>query len=302
MRPWAVALGVATDALVGEPPSLVHPVRLFGTAMQKVEDGLYRDSRAAGVVHATVGTLLGVGAGAALGSTSAATYLAVAGRALGEAALDVGDALESSDLDRARRLLPSLAGRDPSSLTAAEVARAVVESVADNTVDAVVAPVLWAAAAGAPGALGYRAVNTLDAMVGHRDRRYRRFGWASARMDDVAALAPARLTALLVTAVRPRAAGAIWRAVRVQAPLHPSPNAGVAEAAFAAALGVRLGGVSRYGELTEHRPALGVGRPVETADIARAVALSKSVTSGLVVLLIGAGILSRALSPARSAR
>jgi adenosylcobinamide-phosphate synthase len=145
-------------------------------------------------------------------------------------------------------------------------------------------------------------VNTLDAMVGHRDRRYRRFGWASARMDDVAAFAPARLTALLVTAVRPRAAGAIWRAVRVQAPSHPSPNAGVAEAAFAAALGVRLGGINRYGELTEYRPALGVGRPVETADIARAVALSKSVTTGLVVVLIGAGIMSRALSPARSAR
>jgi adenosylcobinamide-phosphate synthase len=269
-------------------------VRLFGSALQRVEDVLYRDTRAAGVAHATIGTALGVAAGVALGSTAAATYLVVAGRALAEAALDVGQALESSDLPRARALLPSLAGRDPRDLSPREVVRAVVESVAENTVDAVVAPALWAAAAGAPGALGYRAVNTLDAMVGHRSRRYRHFGWASARMDDIAAFVPARVTALLVAAVRPRAAGDIHRAVRVQARLHPSPNAGVAEAAFAAALGVRLGGTNRYGEETEHRPALGRGRPVETYDIGRAVALSKAVTMALVGLLTGAAVVGAA--------
>ena len=120
----------------------------------------------------------------------------------------------------------------------------------------------------------------MDAMVGYRDDRYLRYGWASARLDDVVAFVPARLTAVLVAAVRPRAAEAIWRAVRTQAPSHPSPNAGVAEAAFAAALDLRLGGVNRYGDSTEHRPALGTGRCVEPRDIGRAVELSDDVGPG----------------------
>ncbi len=175
-------------------------------------------------------------------STTVATTSAVAGRALGQAAGDVGRALDDGDLERARALLPTLVGRDPSGLDEGEIARAAVESVAENTVDAVVAPALWAAVAGAPGALGYRAVNTLDSMVGHRSERYANYGWASARLDDAVAWVPARLTAALVALVRPRAARPVWTAVRTQAPAHPSPNAGVAEAAFAAALGVRLGG------------------------------------------------------------
>jgi adenosylcobinamide-phosphate synthase len=169
------------------------------------------------------------------------------------------------------------------------MARAVVESVAENTVDAVVAPAWWAAVAGAPGVTGYRAVNTMDAMVGHRDDRYLRYGWASARLDDVAAFIPARLTAALVAVVRPRAAGAIWRAVRTQAPSHPSPNSGVAEAAFAAALDVHLGGVNRYGDRSEHRPTLGTGRAVEPGDIERAVELSRDVSTALAVVLAIAG-------------
>src|SRR5204863_6463621 len=123
-------------------------------------------------------------------------------------------------------------GRDPSELDESGVARAVVESVAENTVDAVVAPACWAAVFGAPGVLAHRAVNTLDAMVGHRSARYARFGWAAARLDDGAAWVPARLTAVLVALVRPRAARLVWQAVRRDAPAHPSPNAGVAEAAF----------------------------------------------------------------------
>jgi adenosylcobinamide-phosphate synthase len=291
-NPLAAALGIMADAVMGEPPASVHPVRMFGTSMQRVEHVLYRDTRGAGAVHALTGTTLGVGAGASVGSTAVATYLAVAGRALGTIALEVRDTLGSSDLERARALLPSLVGRDPSGLDREDVARAVVESVAENTVDAVVAPAVWAAAAGAPGALGYRALNTLDSMVGHRSPRYERFGWASARLDDAAAYLPARLTAVLVAAVRPRAAVEIWRAVHLQAPLHPSPNAGVAEAAFAAALGIRLGGTNRYGDETEHRPALGRGRPPEVTDIARAVQLSDAVTTALVALLTGVGLVS----------
>jgi adenosylcobinamide-phosphate synthase len=157
--------------------------------------------------------------------------------------------------------------------------------VAENTVDAVVAPALWALAFAAPGAVGYRAVNTLDSVVGHRDGRYRRYGWASARLDDAAAWVPARATAVLVALVRPGAVADIWDAVRHDAPAHPSPNAGVAEAAFAAALGRRLGGPSRYGDQVELRPPLGRGGPPETADIRRAVTLSRHVTAALVGLL-----------------
>ncbi len=118
-------------------------------------------------------------------STAWATGLAVGGRSLWRAAEDVAQALTRGDVEGARALLPNLVGRDPNNLDEEEIVRAVVESVAENTVDAIVAPVLWAAVAGAPGALGYRAVNTMDAMVGHHSERYEHYGWASARLDDV---------------------------------------------------------------------------------------------------------------------
>ena len=169
----------------------------------------------------------------------------------------------------------------PCELDEAGISRAVVESVAENCVDAVVAPAFWALVAGGAGVAAHRAVNTLDAMVGHRSPRYRRFGWASARLDDVAAWVPARLAALAVAAVRPARAGAVWRAVRHQAPAHPSPNGGVVEAAFAAALGVTLGGRNRYGERVEHRPLLGTGPPAGPRDVERAVVLLGHVTAAI---------------------
>ena len=129
-------------------------------------------------------------------------------------------------------------------------------------------------------------MNTLDAMVGHRSPRYERFGWASARADDVANWIPARVTAALVAAVRPERARAVWRAVRQDAPAHPSPNSGVAEAAWAAALGVRLGGTNRYGTRVETRPALGAGPAPGATDIARAAVLARDVTAALGALLV----------------
>jgi adenosylcobinamide-phosphate synthase len=282
------AAGILLDRAVGEPPTAMHPVAWFGRAMTLTERLGYQDSRAAGTAHALLGTALGVAGGAALRSTAAATALAVAGRSLGDTALDIGAALGRDELTAARAKLPALVGRDPSALSGPEVARAVVESVAENTVDAVVAPAFWAACCGAPGALGYRAVNTLDAMVGHRSARYHRYGWASARLDDVAGYLPARLTAFLVGVARPRRAPAIWQAIRAQAPAHPSPNAGVAEAAFAVALGVRLGGRNRYGSRVEERPALGNGRSPTAADIPRAVRLSADVSLLLAGLLTAA--------------
>jgi adenosylcobinamide-phosphate synthase len=302
------AAGVLADRLLGEPPLAAHPVAVLGTVMRAVEGCLYGDSRARGLGHAGIGVAIGVSAGRVLPCVPLASYVSIAGRALALAASQVADALSRGDLEAARRLLPNLVGRDPSGLDEQEVARAVVESVAENTVDAVVAPALWSALAGAPGAFAHRAVNTLDAMVGHRSPRYRRYGWASARLDDAAAWVPARLTAALVAAVRPRSARVVVHAVRADAPAHPSPNAGVAEAAFAAALGLRLGGENRYDGRVERRPRLGHGRPPELPDIARAVRLSGDVGLALSALLAGiAGIagIGRARArrpPARGAR
>jgi len=282
----AVAAGVVGDRVFGEPDVDPHPVSAFGDAMARLENVLYRPRRSAGVLHAAAGLGLGVGAGVVVRSTALATYISVAQRALGDAALEVAAALRADDLPGARALLPTLVGRDPRQLAGPEISRAVVESVAENTVDAVVAPAFWGLIGGAPGALGYRAVNTMDATVGHHNDRYEDYGWASARLDDVANFVPARLTAALVVAVRPRAARDVWRAVRHDAPSHPSPNAGVAEAAFAAALGLRLGGLNRYGSRSERRPQLGAGRVPDVADIAAAVTLCRDVTYGLVASLL----------------
>lgn len=280
-RGRAVALGLLADAVFGEPTVRPHPVALFGRVVRDMEHRTYRPTRRAGVLHAAVGTGLGAAAGGLLGSTAFAAYIAVAGRALWEAAGHVAIALDRGEIEEARLRVTALVGRDPAALDEKELARAAVESVAENTVDAVVAPALWAVAAGAPGALACRAVNTLDAIVGHRSPRYERFGWASARLDDATAFVPARITAVLVAAVRPRSALAVWDCVRRDAPAHPSPNSGVAEAAFAAALGLRLGGESRYGDRIEVRPPLGSGRPAEPEDIGRAVRLSQHVTAAL---------------------
>jgi len=277
------------DLVLGEPRIDPHPVGAFGAVMGRIEDRLYRPGRSAGLLHALTGMGIGLTAGALVRSTALATYISVAQRALSEAGRDVADALRDDDLERARRLLPALVGRDPTGLDASEISRAAVESLAENTVDAVVAPALWGALFGAPGTLAYRAVNTMDATVGYRNDRYLHYGWASARLDDVANFIPARVTATLVAAARPRSAAAVWRAVRQDAPFHPSPNAGVAEAAFAAALGLRLGGVNTYGARTERRPQLGAGRAPQAGDILAAAALCRDVTYTLVVSLLALG-------------
>jgi adenosylcobinamide-phosphate synthase len=293
-RSLGAAAGLVTDTALGDRPLRPHPVAAFGSLMNEVESRLYRDRRAAGVLHAAVGTAVGAGAGGVLRrvlgkgpGTAVATYVAVAQRQLATAAEEVAGGLAADDLEAARALLPALVGRDPSGLDEKEIARAVVESVAENTVDAVVAPVLWAVLGGAPGVLAYRAVNTMDAMVGHRSPRHLRYGWAAARLDDAANWLPARVTAALVMACRPGRAAEVWRAVRADAPAHPSPNAGVAEAAFAGALGVRLGGTNRYGERVEVRPSLGDGRAPDHSDIAPAVRLGRDAGLLLAAALVG---------------
>jgi adenosylcobinamide-phosphate synthase len=195
--------------------------------------------------------------------------------------------LDRGDVEGARRLLPSLCGRDPARLDGDGLTRAAVESVAENTSDAEVAPLLWAAVGGAPAALAYRAVNTMDSMIGHRSERYARFGWAAARLDDVANYVGARVTAVLVAACAPAVGGSSAGALRSwqrDAGRHPSPNAGVVEAAFAGALGVRLGGPTQYHHELQIRPTLGDGPQPAVADLRRAVALSRAVQLAAAVL------------------
>lgn len=285
-----VAVGLLLDRAWGEPPTPVHPVALFGRAMTVLEQRLWADSHARGVAYAATGVGLGLFAGRLLGRVpgglAIAVGVAVAGRSLRDAGGEVERHLVASDLPAARAALPTLVGRDPSELSESEVSAAVVESLAENSVDAVVAPAFWGLLAGAPGVLVYRAVNTMDAMVGHRSERYARFGWAAARTDDLANLAPARLFAGLVALSRPDAAGRVIRWVRRDAGAHPSPNAGVAETAVAAALGRQLGGTLRYGSLVEHRPLLGEGARPEPLDITRARVLVDDTERVLVVVLL----------------
>src|SRR4051812_15763296 len=286
-----LALGAAADLLLADPRRW-HPVAGFGRAAAALERALWRDSRAAGTAYAGLLT----GAAAALGVlldratrgrpavrtlvTAAATWAVLGGTSLGRAGTAMARTLDAADLPAARALLPTLAGRDPSGLDVPELGRATVESLAENTSDAAVAPLVWGAVAGLPGLLGYRAINTLDAMVGHRSTRHERFGWAAARADDVANWLPARLTAALTVACAPVSGGSahdsrrIWRR---DGAAHPSPNSGRCEAAMAGALGVRLGGRNHYGDRVEDRPFLGDGRSAATADISRAVRLSPSV-------------------------
>ena len=296
-RARMVATGLLLDRAFGEPPASVHPVAAFGAFMGHVEQALYADDRGAGCAYTAVGAATGAVAGAMARTPALAIATTTAGRELRAAAGRVRDELRARDLARARTLLPALVGRDPAMLDGSGIAAAVVESLAENSVDAVVAPAFWGVAFGAPGAGAYRAVNTMDSMVGHRSARYERFGWSAARLDDVANFVPARLTALLVAVVRPRRARSVAAAVLGQARAHPSPNAGVAEAAFAAALGVEVGGTVRYGERVEERPRLGTGPRPTVADIDRAIDLASHVELALVGFLglagAGAGLRRR---------
>ncbi|MED7930351.1 cobalamin biosynthesis protein [Nonomuraea sp. LP-02] len=301
-----LAAGVMLDRVIGDPQSAGHPVAVFGRVAGQVERVLYRDSRAAGVLHVAlcVGGAVALGVAMAkagrgkgrgrvasvvrVGGVAGAAWAVLGGTTLAREGLHMAEALEDGDLERARKRLPHLCGRDPSGLGAEELARATVESLAENTSDAVVAPLFWGAVAGVPGLLGYRAVNTLDAMVGHKSARYLRFGWAAARLDDVANYVPARLTALLTVLAGPDRRGA-WSVVRRDGHRHPSPNAGRCEAAFAGALGVTLGGTNVYGSRVEHRPTMGDGPRPGVADIRRAVRLTRVVSTGAAVgAIIGA--------------
>ena len=290
-RCLGAAAGLVIDRVLGEPPADTHPVAEFGKAMRRVEQALWADRRLAGVAYAAAGVAIGVAGGRVLKSTATAVAVAAAGRELRRVAMRIGEAVLEGDLPAARAELPTLVGRDPATLDGSGIAAAVIESVAENCVDAVIAPAFWGAVAGAPGAAVYRAINTMDAMVGRRNERYRNFGWAAARLDDAANYIPARIFAALVAALEQARARQIVDAVRRDAPAHPSPNAGVAEAAVAAALDRKLGGPLSYEGVPEQRPFLGIGSRPEADDIEAAVRLADRAEIAAVGLLVLTGLI-----------
>ena len=305
-RAAGLLLGAALDRAVGDPRRW-HPVAGFGRFAAALERLAWANSRPRGVAY--VGACVGIpvavgvvaerlaprGASRVL-ATALCTWAVLGGRSLAHEAAVMAALLESGDVAGGRRRLSHLAGRDAADLDVDELARASVESVAENTSDAVVAPLIWGAVAGLPGLLGYRAANTLDAMVGHRTPRYLRFGWAAARLDDLANLLPARVTALFTAALapvvggRPAAALRVWRRDARQ---HPSPNAGPVESAFAGSLGVRLGGNNAYEGRVEQRGTLGDGPAAGVRDLPRAVRLAVAVD---VAAVAGAAALAWALN------
>jgi adenosylcobinamide-phosphate synthase len=299
-----VAAALLLDALFGEPPEAIHPTVWMGRAISFYEKRALptknpRARRLAGLVLASaLPALVFLSVRIALvvvprplrrlfGAALISTALSM--RGLGEAAGIVEKELRAGNLKRARMGLGEMVGRDVETLRAPEISRAAVESVAENASDGVVAPMLYGLLFGAPGALAYKAINTLDSMVGYRKGLYAEFGWASARLDDLANLAPARATAVAAAVASGRPVRALESARRY-GPLTASPNAGWAEAAFAGALGVRLGGPNAYGGVIRQGPILGDGRRPGPEDVRRAVTLMRcccALVSGVAVVAGG---------------
>jgi adenosylcobinamide-phosphate synthase len=303
----------ALDAIGGDPRWLPHPVRVMGRFITWLDHQvrmLCRSGtslRLAGICLAggfpimtyCLGAIVIEEAervagwlGSALSIGLASTTLAA--RDLWDHVCAVDDPLQAGDLHTARQAVALIVGRDTAELSESEVARATVETIAESTADGVIAPLLYLAIGGAPLALAYKAVNTLDSMIGHRDERYADFGWASARLDDLANWIPARISAVLLIVGAGLTTGQLdrilngWRMLRRDGGMHPSPNSGRPEAAMAGILGVRLGGTNFYDGIAQDRPVLGQeGRSAETDDIMLA-AKSMVAASVLAVFLAAA--------------
>jgi adenosylcobinamide-phosphate synthase len=216
----------------------------------------------------------------------------IAQRSLHRHVANVASALELQDLDAGRKAVSHIVGRDTARLDRAGIARAAIESLAENFSDGIVAPVFWLVVAGLPGAALYKAINTADSMIGHRTPRYADFGWTAARLDDLVNLPASRLAALLLIVAsvlrNDASAGAAWRAVRRDAARHRSPNAGYPEAAMAGALGLSLAGPRFYAGIRVEDAFMGDGRrETEAEDIRRALALYRCADAILLALLAG---------------
>lgn len=268
----AMVVAMAVDALLGWPSPLFarigHPVTWLGRLIAAIDSGWNRESdppalrRAAGVAGALLVIALAVALGWALQSLLSSgkmqfvlvgilAWPLVALRSLHDHVAAVANPLLGCDIAGARDAVSRIVGRDPAALDESGIARAAIESLAENASDGIVAPVFWGALFGLPGILGYKAINTLDSMIGHRSERHEAFGWAAARIDDIANFIPARLTGFLFVLIAPRRSQALSCMTR-DARRHRSPNAGWPEAAMAGALGVRLSGPRIYhGSITD---------------------------------------------------
>jgi adenosylcobinamide-phosphate synthase len=303
----ALLLAVLLDALVGDPRWLPHPIRWMGLAVERGEAwmrilplplvmgggllavglilGTFTVAWAAIAVSTWCHPLLGFFLQAVL------LFYCLSTRSLAEAAKGVWRVLVRGDLPAARRAVAMIVGRETAELDEGGVARAAVETVAENLVDGIIAPLFWAALGGAPLALAYKMTNTLDSMVGYKNDRYRAFGKVAAKIDDLANWLPARLSLpfiSLAASLLARHGAAAWRQARQDGRRHSSPNAGWPEAAFAGALGVWLGGPNRYHGNWVHKPTIGKGlRRVWADDILRACDLMWLTTLLAAVVAVG---------------
>ncbi|QDS35677.1 adenosylcobinamide-phosphate synthase CbiB [Brevibacillus brevis] len=304
---WILCAAYLIDRVVGDPRSLPHPVIIMGwwiSRLERVIRSLMKEDshlKLAGVLfplvivggsYAVVWLLLWGATfihpvlawilGAWLISTTIAT------KGLADAGMEIARHLMAGDMEAARRSLSMVVGRDTEKLDEPEVCRGAVETVAENIVDAIVSPLIYAAIGGAPLAMAYRAANTLDSMVGYKNEKYRNLGWASARFDDVLNYIPARLTALLLVAaswLQRLDWKQCWAMIRRDAHLHPSPNSGLPEAGVAGALGVQLGGLNYYQGVASNRAKMGdAKRPLQASDIVATIRLMYLVS--LLCLLV----------------
>jgi len=315
-------LALLIEALLGYPDWLVrtigHPVTWMGRLIGVLDRVLNRDTisaakrRRAGACALTVVVGLAAAVAAALeysllllpfglviAAVAASTFLAQ--RSLHGHVERVARALESKDVAAARAAVSHIVGRDPGALDEAGIARAAIESLSENFSDGVVAPAFWLAVAGLPGGAVYKAINTADSMIGHRNPRYQAFGYAAARLDDLVNLPASRLSAALIIAAAAVSANAspagAWRAVRRDASRHRSPNAGYPEAAMAGALGLALAGPRVYDGIEVADAVMGDGRRAATAaDIRRALSLFVRADALLVGLAGGLALLLSALA------
>ncbi len=287
--PLVTVLALALDRQIGDPINLVHPVAYFGNLANFVEKKLYKDSYIAGALS----TMLLVGFCGAfsasvikspLGVKVLSQYFCISDRQLRDVVLEVVRLVEAKDLHGARREVGRIVGRSTSELSEAEVLRAAFESLAENSSDGAIAPIVYGTLLGDAGAICYRAINTLDSMFGHKSDRYRHFGYFAARLDDLVNLLPSRVTWICVYILSSRVERLRIRKATVDAKGHPSPNAGVVEASFAGRFDVRIGGVNLYDGVAEERIQFGGNREVTTKDLKDAVAFeSRVVELALVV-------------------
>lgn len=302
-RARSIAAAFALDALLGDPEGYPHPVRLMGWCVERLEAALGqrhpddRGARMRGCLLAavvaggswTAGRALTAGRRAGLLETLT-LYTAFAWKDLERSALRVVEDVERGEVGAARSHLRALVGRDTDRLDEGGICRAVVESVAENYCDGVLAPLLWAAVGGAPAALAFKAVSTMDSMLGHKDERHLHLGWCPARLDDLAVFIPARLSLPIIVAAAALCgldADGAWRIGMRDRHRHASPNSAHPEAAFAGALGLELGGPVWYrGELHAY-PTIGEDRAAaDTARVREAVRLLRAATAlGLLLAL-----------------